>query len=68
MHELYGRWIEELWSGGPGMAGEVAAGDFAGHRTGGGSAAGGEMRRPGDDLLRVRDGRSAECRVASWAG
>lgn len=31
LHALYGRWLEDLWNGSPGVAGEIVSPDFVGH-------------------------------------
>ena len=31
LHDLYRRWLDELWGGSPGVAEELVAGDFVGH-------------------------------------
>lgn len=65
MHELYRRWLDELWGGEPGAADALVSGDFIGHWPGH------DVHGPGELAATVAETRSmfsqitSSCRLAA---
>ncbi len=59
MHELYRRWLDELWGGEPGAADALVSGDFIGHWPGH------DVHGPGELAATVAETRSMFSQITS---